>query len=89
MILNTEILIDGAEVNCDVTYYYFKEGGQVTINIEAIMCNSIEVSNLIDNDTIEKLNDKCERHYENYKFNEIESLLNKTWYGLDNSQKEL
>lgn len=89
MIYNTEITIDGAIINIDVYYSYFKDSPQPSIVIDNIKCGSLYVFDLLSEEQIESIESKCETHYENYKFNEIEALMNKTWFGMDNSQTEL
>lgn len=89
MIYNTEIEIDEAVLFIDIDYDYFKEDGEVTIRINSIMNGKMEISELIPADKIEDIRYKCQRQYENNMFNEIELLMNKTWYGMDNSKEEL
>ncbi len=89
MIKEINIDIDGAELNCSVDYDYFKSKGEVTILINHIKHGDIEVYDLVKPIHIQQIKDICELHYENYKFDEIEDLMNKTWYGMDNSQKDV
>jgi len=68
MIKELDITIDGAELNCSVNFEYFKEDGEVTIQIESIKNGSIEVSELLSEDQIEDIKWKCQVHYENTAF---------------------
>lgn len=68
MILNTETTIDGAIINTIVDFEYFKENREVIIRIESIKCGGIEISDLVSSAEIEKLNWKCQQHYENTAF---------------------
>lgn len=89
MTIDKDITIDGADINCSIDFSYYKEHGEVTIVIHSIEAGKINVIDLISDDYIESLKVKLKDYYENYKFNEIEELMNKTWYGIDNSQKEV
>jgi len=68
MIKELDITIDGAELNCSVNFQYFKEDGEVTIQIESINNGSIEVSELLSEDQIEDIKWKCQVYYENTAF---------------------
>jgi len=68
MIKELDITIDGAELNCSVNFQYFKEDGEVTIQIESIKHGSMEVSELVGAEQIEDIKWKCQVHYENTAF---------------------
>lgn len=68
MIYNTEITIDGAIINIDIDFEYFKEDGEVTIRINSIKNGSLEISELIPSAELENLNWKCQKHYEDTSF---------------------
>lgn len=68
MIYNTEITIDGAIINIDVDFWYFREDGEVTIRINSIKNGSLEISELIPSADIENIKYKCQRHYEQNSF---------------------
>lgn len=68
MIKELNITIDGAELNCSVNFQYFKESGEVTIQIDSINNGTIEVSELLSEDKIEDIKWKCQVHYENTAF---------------------
>jgi hypothetical protein len=68
MTYNTEITIDGAIINIDIDFEYFKEDGEVTIRINSIKNGSLEISELIPSSDIENLNWKCQKHYEQTSF---------------------
>ena len=68
MIYNTEITIDGAIIQIDIDFEYFKEDGEVTIRINSIKNGSLEISELIPSAELENLNWKCQKHYENTAF---------------------
>ena len=87
MILETEINIDDTLYPITVDYNHFKENGEVIININSIIFNDKEL--IIFPAQLEKLKEECMIHYENHKFREIEALMDKTWYGIDNCKEEL
>ena len=68
MINNTETTIDGAIINIDIDFEYFKEDGEVTIRINSIKNGSIEISEMINPDEIDNLKWKCQVHYERFSF---------------------
>lgn len=63
-----DILIDGIELYCLVKFDYFKEDGEVTINILSIKCNKIDVLKLVSSADMEHIKWKCQEHYENTSF---------------------
>ena len=90
MIYNTETTINGSIINIDVDYDFFREDGEVTININSITNDGVDIDTLdIPNSDMETIRTNCADHYENYKFRQIEALMNKKWYGMDNSKEEL
>lgn len=68
MKLEKELYIDGANINCLIDFSYFKEDGEVTINIESIKNGQIEVSDFISEDDMEGIKWKCQVHYESTAF---------------------
>lgn len=68
MIKELNLILDGTEQQCFIDFQYFKEDGEVTIQIETIMCNGIEVSELVEEKDMEYINWKCQEHYENTAF---------------------
>lgn len=80
-----EIEVNNEPVILDVEYFYFKEDGQVTINIESIMCDGIDVSTSITPTQHQNIVDDCQTHYENHKFNEIEKVFNRIHYGIEDN----
>lgn len=68
MIKELNITIDGAELNCSVNFEYFKEDGEVTININSIKHGSMEVLYHISDDLMEDVKWKCQKYYEDTAF---------------------
>jgi len=68
MIKELDITIDGAELSCSVDFQYFKEDGEVTIQIDSINNGAIEVSELLSEDQLEDIKWQCQKHYENTSF---------------------
>lgn len=89
MILQTEIKIYDTEFNCIVNYDYYKENREIIINLNSIICRDVDIQEVLLPAELENIKDDCQIHYENHKFREIESLMDKTWYGLDNFKEEL
>ena len=68
MIYNTEITIDGAVIQIDINFEYFKTEGEVTIRINSIKSGSLDISDLIPYAELENINWKCQKHYEDTAF---------------------
>jgi len=68
MIKELDITIDGAELTCQVHFWYFKENGEVTIRIESIKNGTMEVSEMLSEEQIEDIKWQCQKHYEQYSF---------------------
>ena len=83
MIYNTEITIDGAIINIDIDFEYFKEDGEVTIRINSIKNGSLEISELIPSTELENIIWKCQKHYENTAFEYWEQRYEERNSGLD------
>ena len=68
MIKELDITIDSTELNCSVNFNYFKEDDEVTIRIESITSDAIEISELLSAEQIEDIKWKCQKHYEDHSF---------------------
>ena len=68
MIKELYITIDSTELNCSVNFNYFKEDDEVTIRIESITSDAIEISELLSAEQIEDIKWKCQKHYEDHSF---------------------
>lgn len=89
MILESEINIDDTLYPITINYNHFKENGEVIININSIIFGDGYTELIPNSVQLENIKDDCQIHYENHKFMEIESLMDKTWYGIDNCKEEL
>ena len=85
MITTREIEINNEPVILDIEYFYFKEDGQVTINIENIMCGELDVIDMITPTQHQDIVDMCQTHYENHVFNELEKVFNRIHYDIEDN----
>ena len=82
MITTHEIETNNEPVILDIEYFYFKEGGQVTINVESITNEGEDATGMITMAQRQDIIDMCQTHYENHKFNELEKVFNSIHYGI-------
>lgn len=80
-----EIEVNNEPVILDIEYFYFKEDGEITINIESIMNGKEDATDIITPKQLQDITDMCQAHYENRIFNEVEKMFNRIHYGLDDN----
>lgn len=83
MIKETEITIDGAIINIAVDFQYFKEEGEVIIQIESIMNGKMDVTEILSEEQLEDIKWECQKHYENTAFDYWEQRYEERNSGLD------
>lgn len=85
MITTREIEINNEPVILDIEYFYFKEDGQVNINIESITNEGEDATDMITMVQRQDIIDMCQTHYENHVFNELEKVFNRIHYDIEDN----
>lgn len=61
------VLVDNAELKCDVIYSRYRDNdvNEAEIVIDDVFCDKISVIELVEEKEMENLKQKCEKHYNN------------------------